>query len=671
MTTALIGIPSSGHRARPAVPGNLGAITSGEIPWPTGTGRLGEISSGEGGAHGHTVTSTGGVTISGTATVAFHAGTPPGHLGVITSGEIPWPTGTGRLGEITSGESVPQSYVVTSTGGVTVYGAATVSTNISRSYAITSTGGVTISGTAVVMARHRIRAAHATVWSLRSGCEWSAAWNLNIRVQAAHSGVWSLRAGVESAFVYGCAPRILTAHAAIWGCLPIIRAAHDAIWGCLPVIRATHTTVWGCLPVIRATHAAVWGCLPIICTTHATAWGCTAAIKSAHVALWGATVPMRSSQSVAWSIRDEAMRGAWSATWSCSERVALRSSHVFAWSLVGTAATISPPSWSLICDGVPLAAIKVSILQSRDAGAWQMSATVKGGVSDFAPGAEVVLTLGVQSWQLALTEISADRADTTDQTCTLRAASKIATWNSAAIATRADIALPHGGIASALAASISSATPLVWQLPDWYITPIMSATLGASSAADALRALARAAGGMLVSQPDGTQVARPFSGSHLGAVSAIEASLVRDPLAVSGIEMRSHSVSDTIAVDGDGNTRTVRVTPQPWRDVVPRIAGGGATLTAPTVSTQTVTGEVQPLIAGIGTASRPVQRIVSATFSDGISRALHFRPGEPGIWLDMPLDTVVTLSFESRAIEATIATSTRQPINIIVEDTNP
>lgn len=348
--------------------------------------------------------------------------------------------------------------------------------------------------------------------------------------------------------------------------------------------------------------------------------------------------------------------------------MAVRASWSTSWSINGQQVAITVPAWSLVCDGIPLLALKLSIVQSKDAGDWQLSATIAEPESAIEPGAPVTLTLGTQTWQLVLTESSADRADTTDKTIDLRAASPIATWITEAIASRDDVTPPHGGMASAVAAAIAGATPLAWQLPDWYLTPIMVSGLADSGAADALRSLAQAAGGMLLSLPDGSLEARPVSGTHLGAVSAMEARLVREAPGVSGIEMRTHDISDGIEVDGDGSTRTVRVTPQPWRDVSLRIAGGGVTMAVPAVSTREITADILPIMGGIGNASRPVSRILSAQFSDGVSRALHFRPSEPGIWLDAPIDTVVTLNYETRAIESTIETTTRQPINIIVED---
>ncbi len=465
-----------------------------------------------------------------------------------------------------------------------------------------------------------------TSWSLRLGADWSAGWSFG-SIARQFDTVWGLRCAAGIAVEWACAPRAMGDFSAGWACAPRQRAAMTAAWICAPRLRADFSAIWNCAPRVAAEL----------------------------VLDWGATPPIRVACAAVWSLSAGALRHSWMAGWDYSERAGVRGAFSTRWAVCGQPAAVSAPSWSLSCNGAPLQALRLSVAQTRESGEWRLSATVVAPGDAIEIGDSVAAVVDAISWSLRVVSVTAERDEDADKTIELRAASPISGWSGDAVSRRANISLPHGGLASTVATALAGGAPVAWGLPDWWLTPIMVDGLSDRPAADSLRALALAAGGVLLSAPDGALAARPFSGAHIGSISALEARLARESAGISGVEMRSLSVSDAIEVEGEGNVRSLRVTPLPWRNISLRLAGGGASLTAPPqVATREIVDEILAIVGGIGNAGHPVHRIISARFSDGVSRAVLFRRGEPGIWLYAPMDTVVTLRYETRFVGATV-----------------
>jgi len=171
-----------------------------------------------------------------------------------------------------------------------------------------------------------------------------------------------------------------------------------------------------------------------------------------------------------------------------------------------------------------------------------------------------------------------------------------------------------------------------WRLVEWVI-PLGKLAAERADPVQLARQVVAAAGGVLESRPDGTVVARPAypvsppdwatapTDLALADDRLVSVSETLDPVdVVNRITITSGTTteaSDTlvwVADDGDEHTGTLRLYPNPWRDlVVVHTGDAGVTLTRIGEVVEVVT-ETLELRAGRASPTRPVDRVTGVTW---------------------------------------------------------
>lgn len=462
-------------------------------------------------------------------------------------------------------------------------------------------------------------------WALRLAQTWQATCGIGV-ISAPWTAAYGSRAARGWATSYASAA--------------VVRAGYVAAWSGAPVLRGALQVLYGAAPGRRAAWHADWSC--------------------------AATV--RGSTGMVWSLTAGRTAATWWADYEASERARVRVGWAQPWQLQADAADAvrAVPTVAITCAGQAVRHERVALEQTHDDGLWRATVRVLG--TPPTVGELLQLELDGDTYALHVTAVQIAQQTPTDWVWEMRAASAPALWPDQAL-DRSDDVLPFGGMASEIATMLAAPLALTWSAPDWLLRPpVVAAQLHGRTKLQGLRALAAAAGGVLLCSRDSTTLTVvPLAGDDLGTVVALEGSLQAELPATAGARAASHGVQDRIRVDGDGRSRTLWVTPQPWRPVTVRLTGAGTLVDQ---GEQAVDfQDVVAFVGGVAELAEPVDAIQSVTFSGASAGAVRYLSGERGVWLDAATDAVASINYTSRALRFALS-SDAVAVNISVEDSD-
>lgn len=445
-----------------------------------------------------------------------------------------------------------------------------------------------------------------------------ALWTLSTRRVSGSAASWSLRLGMQ--------------HQAVW---PVGNITADLVARWSGPLAWVHESRWASAPVIRATLRARWVCVPRVRAALACAWQNRprGVIRHRFDALWRGAVRIQADRAACWALRsDERLCLNYEQKWRTSDQMRIAAAHTARWAAPSDRMLPLPPvSLTLSGQNVPISSCELRF----DADSPTTTALVTPALwPDHLPpvGTEVLLLIDGIEWLMVLTSSDGQASAPVMVETSLQLASPCSRLENAE-----PVPLPFGGLASDIAAEAVAPLALTWSLPDWVLPPPLVAThLGTLSPLAVVKALAHAAGGLLLSLPSGDLLALPRQGgasNDLGCAIESERSVTTPQYA--GVRVRAHDPGAEIRVDGEWpGIRTLDVSVLPWRPVTTRLfAGNDASLSAPVEVLRETTEQIQ-IMDGVAELTSPLAELVSTEWSDGSDRTLHWRGR--WVWTDDP-----------------------------------
>ncbi|OQA30140.1 MAG: hypothetical protein BWY57_03024 [Betaproteobacteria bacterium ADurb.Bin341] len=477
--------------------------------------------------------------------------------------------------------------------------------------------------TAIWTLSKRCAANHVSRWSMSArdaAATVTAQWALTYTARAQHEIIW-----------YG--PRVLAIlqdrwslrlgaqHVAVW---PVGHVTADLVSRWSAPLTWTHAGVWASAPVIRINQQARWACMPRLRTALAAQWGqMRSGIRHRLDLSWSGTARGRTDLATVWALRDERVCRQQEVQWISGNR----ERAVFALSARWAGAegqTLPLPEIALTLGGTAIPAVGCELRFDPDSPAATALVTPAIWPEQLPPsGTEAVLSIDGAEWKMVLTSGDGQASGPVAVEASLQLASPCI-----ALETAEPVTLPYGGLASEIAAAAVAPLVLIWSLPDWYLPPpLVAAHLGTQSPLATAKALANAAGGMLMSLPSGTLLALPKQGGiRLDLGCAIESERTVAAAQYSGVRVRAAEPGASINVVGDApGLRTLDIGVLPWRPVTTELyAGADAGLSEPVEALRETTEQIQ-IIDGVAELVSPVVELIGIEWSDGAERVLRTR----------------------------------------------